>query len=82
MARNFKLNLEVDDGYGVRIVDARFVIISSPRGGQYRVDLERGTCSCPAGMFRGRCKHTGFAKRLVDLLGSSIPEAVGMMKAG
>ena len=45
MARNYTLSLEVDEGYTVRIVDARIVIIESPRGNQYRVDLKRGTCS-------------------------------------
>ena len=80
MARNYTLSLDVDEGYSVRIVNARCVIVTSPRGGQYRVDLERGTCSCPAGSFRGKCKHVAFARRLVDLLGSSVPEAAGMMK--
>ena len=80
MARNYTLSLEVSEGYGVRIVDARCVIVTSPRGGQYHVDLERGTCSCPAGSFRGKCKHVAFARRLVNLLGSSVPQAVGMMK--
>ena len=76
------LELEADGGDGVRIVHARGVMVTAPRGGQYRVDLKRGTCSCPGGAFRGKCKHVGFARRLSDLLGSSVPEAAGMMKAG
>ena len=80
MARNLRLSLEVDEGYRIRIVDAQRVVIESPRGGRYRVDLERGVCNSPGGTFRGRCKHVAFARRLVDLLGDSVPEAVGMMK--
>lgn len=65
-----------------QIVNGHCVVIELPRGAQYRVDLKRGTCSCPAGSFRGKCKHVAFARRLVDLLRSSVPEAAGMMKAG
>ena len=80
MRRAYRLSLEAEDGYSIQIVDARHVLLKSPRGSRYRVDLTRGVCDCAGSTFHGHCKHVDMALRLVALLGEGVPEAVGLMK--
>ena len=81
MRRTYRLSLEAEDGYSIQIVDARHVLLESPHGGRYGVDLSRGVCDCPSGTFHGHCKHVDIALRLVVLLGEGVPEAVGLMRS-
>ena len=63
------LTIEADEGYSVKLVTRRRVLIESPTGEHYQVDPLAGKCDCPAGYFKGNCKHVPFARRLLALLG-------------
>jgi hypothetical protein len=54
-------------GYKIRFVSTTVALVRSPAGQTYRVDAERRTCSCRAGVFRGQCKHLDFITELVDM---------------
>ena len=63
MRRN-QLKLEAD-GYTYRSVGSQVFIVTTPEDREYRVDLERGECSCRS-FFCGRrpCKHLKFFEKL------------------
>ena len=68
MARN-TLTIDATEGYSVKLVTRRRMLIESPTGETYQVDPVAGKCDCPAGFFKGQCKHVPFARRLLRLLG-------------
>ena len=57
----------VPAGYRFRILP-RGVFVRTPEGDIYRVDANRGTCSCPAGIRGKNCKHLRAVRGLLEAM--------------
>lgn len=65
-------------GYRVTRKAGGAIRMHGPEGQTYTIDSRGRTCSCPAGVYRGRCKHLDAVRGLMDLLGGiwtqNVPE--------